>query len=153
MCQTGTFLKTATERSSRSMSGTIPHTDTQMGANAASSSAPDRQSFCERAQATPDLFGESSSTTAAKKASTAPSSETKARSKAATLSDRLTPSLISFGLVRGITPTSIRKRSGVPIPDIVFHAPDGSVADGRKADCLSSSASKPAAPASKESAE
>jgi hypothetical protein len=46
-----------------------------------------------------------------------------------TLSDRLTQSLISAGLVRGIIPTSIRKRSGQQILDIAFFGPDGGSVD------------------------
>lgn len=42
-----------------------------------------------------------------------------------TLSDRLTKSLISAGLVKGITPMSTRKKLGEPIPDFVFYLPDG----------------------------
>jgi hypothetical protein len=64
---------------------------------------------------TPCLFGESSSTIPASKASTALSSETKAVSDRPTLSDRLTPLLISAGLVKGTTHTSVRKQSGAAI--------------------------------------
>lgn len=42
-----------------------------------------------------------------------------------TLSDRLTKSLISAGLVKGITPTSTRKQLGAQIPDFVLYLPDG----------------------------
>ena len=42
-----------------------------------------------------------------------------------TLSDRLTKSLISAGLVKGIAPMSIQKQLGVPIPDFVLYLPDG----------------------------
>lgn len=51
-----------------------------------------------------------------------------------TLSDRLTPSLISSGLVAGITPTSIRKRLGVPIPAFALNLLDGSVLELPRAD-------------------
>lgn len=63
----------------------------------------------------PCLFGENSSMIPASMASTAPSSETKAKSYRPPLSDRLTPLLILRGLVKGITHTSIRKQSGAPI--------------------------------------
>lgn len=52
-------------------------------------------------------------------------SETKAPSKAPSLSDKLTKSLISSGLIRGITPMSVRKKLGAPIPDFVLLLPDG----------------------------
>lgn len=42
-----------------------------------------------------------------------------------TLSDRLTRSLISAGLVKGITPSSIRKQLGVKIPDTALWPLDG----------------------------
>jgi hypothetical protein len=46
-----------------------------------------------------------------------------------TLSDRLTPSLIALGLVRGITHTSIRKQSGAAIRDSALWPLDGGNAE------------------------
>jgi hypothetical protein len=86
--------------------------------------------------ATPCLFGESSSMTADSKASIAPYSETKLHRNIAqvSLSDRLTPLLISAGLVRGITHTSIRKQLGAAIRASALWPLDGSVADEPKTD-------------------
>jgi hypothetical protein len=73
------------------------------------------------------LFGESISTKQfpAKKVSSAASTETKARSSRLSLSDRLTPSLISAGLVKGITPKSVRQTLGQAIRDSAFSLLDG----------------------------
>ncbi len=57
------------------------------------------------------------------------------------LSDRLTPLLISAGLVRGTTPRSIRKQLGARIPDSALWPLDGSGAEQPRAACSSSSAS------------
>lgn len=78
---------------------------------------------------TPCLFGGTLSTTAGKKASTVRSSATKARTGRPSLSDRLTPSLITAGLIRGITPSLIRRLSGVPIRAFASLPLDGSAAD------------------------
>ena len=121
----GSSPGTATEPSSRSMSGTTAPINTRMAANGASSSGPERPLSCGPKMVTPDLFGGSSSTRAASRASTAPSSATKGRSYRRSLSDRLTPLLISSGLVAGITPTSTRKQCGAPIPDIASFELDG----------------------------
>lgn len=71
----------------------------------------DRSSCSERGKQMPFSSGEDSLTTAGSAALTVPCSETKADTCHQTLSDRLTPSLISRGLVRGIIPTSMRRRS------------------------------------------
>jgi hypothetical protein len=60
------------------------------------------------------------------------------RSSRRSLSDRLTSSLITSGLVSGITPTSIRKKLGAVIPDSALWPLDGASADGPKTDCSSS---------------
>lgn len=60
-----------------------------------------------------------------KRASNATSSETKVRTYRRSLSDRLTLSLISAGLVRGITPSSTRKQSGQPIQVLALDTPTG----------------------------
>jgi hypothetical protein len=67
-------------------------------------------------------FGETTSTirSQSKRGLSAPSFEMKAHSSRLSLSDKLTPSLITLGLVRGITPKSIRKKSGAEILDFVF---------------------------------
>jgi hypothetical protein len=75
------------------------------------------------------LFGESSSTIPGNKASTAPFSATKVASDRPTLSDRLTPLLISAGLVKGITHSSVRKQSGVAIRASALWPLDGGGAE------------------------
>lgn len=79
---------------------------------------------------TPTLFscGAGSSTTADRRASTAQSSATKGRTSRRSLSDRLTRSLITSGLVCGITPSSIRQLSGQPIRVLAFDMPAGGAA-------------------------
>lgn len=79
----------------------------------------------------PMLFssGESSSTPVVSKALTAPSFGTKGKSDRPTLSDRLTQSLITSGLVRGITHTSIRKQSGAAIRASALWPLDGGDAE------------------------
>jgi hypothetical protein len=49
----------------------------------------------------------------------------KDRTKAANSYARRTRLLIACGLIRGITPTSIRKVLGAAIPDFVSSLPDG----------------------------
>lgn len=81
-------------------------------------SAQDNTLCFERTPETPCLFGELRSTElTAKKASSAPSSGTNRASRRPSLSDRLTPSLIFAGLVRGTTPLSIRRQLGAHIRD------------------------------------
>ena len=57
--------------------------------------------------------------------STAQSLETKAATSQATLSDRLTQSLIMSGLVKGIIPLPMRKGCGPAIQALVSSAQDG----------------------------
>lgn len=89
----------------------------------------------------PSLFGESTSTTPSRHnmASSAPSFGTKRQPATShpSLSDRLTPLLISAGLVRGTTPRSVRKQLGARIRDTVFYALDGDAAEQPKAACSS----------------
>ncbi len=125
----GGSQKTATEPASNCSKGIILPITTKTGGNARSSSAPASTSFCELTQATLSLFGGGSSTTAARKALIAPRSETKAQSSRPSLCDRLTPLLISRGLVRGITPMSMRERSDLRTPDFAFLQPDGGPAE------------------------
>jgi hypothetical protein len=77
-------------------------------ARVANSLGPAKPLSCEPLNPSPVLFGASSKTTAANGASTAPSSETKGRRSQASLSDRLMPSLITLGLVKGINPKAVR---------------------------------------------
>jgi len=115
----GIFQKMATKPFSPSMSDTTVATNTRMGESERNSSVQGSQSSSEREPEMLDLFGENSSMTAGKMALTAHSSEMKAKSNRVSLSDRQTISLIKSGLVKGITPTSVRKQFGAPIPDTV----------------------------------
>lgn len=105
---------------SPSTSGTTAPTDIATDGSASFASAQARRLSSEQPPVMPCLFGGSSKTIAAKSESTAPYSETKARTYRPSLSDRLTQSLISSGLVRGITPMSTRKKSGQPILVFAF---------------------------------
>lgn len=125
----GGLPKTATEPASPSMSATTAPTDTETGESATSSSAPEKRSRSARKRATPCSSGGNSSTTAASLASTVPCSETSPGTSRRSLSDRLTQSLITAGLVKGITPTSTRQQFGQPIRVLAFDTPDGGAAE------------------------
>lgn len=95
-------------------------------------------SFFEPMQQT--LFssgGTSDIDTIGSKASTAQSFETRARTRLPSLSDRLTQSLITAGLVRGITPSSIRNQSGAAIRDFASLPLVGGGAGEQRKACLS----------------
>ena len=92
------------------------------------SSAPAKSSLFEQPKPTQFLCGAGSSTTAVRQASVAPSSAMKGRTSRRSLSDKLTPSLITSGLVCGITPSSIRQLSGQPIRVLAFDTPAGPAA-------------------------
>lgn len=129
MCPTGGSPRTETARVLNYMNGTTAPINTRTVGSVASLSAPVSISSCEPMAAMPSLFGEISSTIPAKKVSTAPYSGMKGRSGQASLSDRLTPLLISSGLVRGIIPMSMREMSNLRTPDFAFLQLDtGSVA-------------------------
>ncbi len=66
---------------------------------------------------------------AANRESTVPYSGMKAQNCPVTLSEKLTPSLIVLGLVKGTTLTFGRRLSARKIPAGVSFAPDGSVVD------------------------
>jgi len=76
----------------------------------------------------PCSSGEGSGIAAASMGSIAPCSETSRRCDHLTLSEKLTPLLISAGLVRGTTLTFGQRLSNRQIPAGVSFAPDGSVA-------------------------
>lgn len=128
-CPIGISQKTGTNPAWPSMSGTIPVTTTGTAESDCNSLDPANPSFCEQPQLMLCLSGENSLMTADNRALIAPSSATKAKSKARSLSDRLTQSLISAGLVKGITPTSVRRQLGAAIPDIVSWQQDGKNAE------------------------
>lgn len=124
--------KTATRRALRSTRGTIAPISTETaGSGANSSDLANTLSYEQRVE-TPSLFGENSSMIADSKALTAPHSETKAESYRPSLSDRLTPLLISAGLVKGTTHTSIRKELGAAIRASALWPLDGGDAEKLK---------------------
>jgi hypothetical protein len=103
------------------------------------SSVPATGSCCEAPLATPPLSGGDPSTGETTKwALNAPCSETKGRTYRRSLSDRLTLSLIRSGLVKGITPSSVRRQSGLAILDIVSWPQAGADAATPRAGCSSS---------------
>ena len=111
----GGLQRTGTPHVSASMNVIIPRTDTKTEEFVNCSQAPAKRSCSEPPKETPCLSGESLSTPLDKKALTALSSATKANGSPQSLSDRLTGSLILYGLVNGITPTSVRKLCGAQI--------------------------------------
>lgn len=133
----GGLQRTETDLVSPSTNVTTPLTNIATGGSDAYSLAQARKSSSERRNRKRYSYGESSSrpTPADKSASTAPCSGTKARTDRRSLSDRLTQSLITVGLVKGITPTSIRGASNQPIRVLAFDMPDGSAAASHRADC------------------
>lgn len=93
-----------------------------------------KNASCERQLVMPFLFGESSKTIVStneqekgSKESIVPCSEMNPVFDPAFLSSKRIGLLISYGLIRGITPTSIRKQSGAAIPDFVLSHPVGNV--------------------------
>jgi len=132
----------ATKLVAHYMNDTTPVTTIETGEDQKSSS--DRENIlpCEQDLGMLFLFGGSLSTPAltngqncGKRESIAPRSATKERTRAADLFAKRTRLLISAGLVRGITPTSIRNTCGVAIPDFVSSWQDGNGADLQKVDC------------------
>lgn len=130
----GISQKTAMLPAFNSTNGTTHAIITAMAESARSSSDPDKASSLEQETQTLFSSGASSSTTAVRMASTARSSEMRVRIFRPSLSDRLTQSLITSGLVKGITHTSIRKQSGAAIRASALWPLDGGAADEPKAD-------------------
>ena len=114
---------------SKCMNGIIPATNTRTGASGYCSAAPVKKSCLEQNFVTPCLCGADSRTPVGNKESIALFSGTNHITSQATLLDKLMPSLISSGLVEGITPTSVRTRSSQQMLDFVFSRPDGANAD------------------------
>ena len=119
------------------MSGTILAADMPMADNELNLLVPVNRSCCEPAIVMPCSSGASSSMIVDSKGLIAPCSETKRRIAIdpPSLSDRLTPLLISAGLVKGITHMSIRKQSGAAIRASALWPLDGGAADEPKAVC------------------
>jgi len=84
----------------------------------------------------PCLYGENLKMIAGKKESIVRSSEMKATSYPRTLSERLTPLLISHGLVKGTTRTFGLRLLNRGIPVGVLYAPDGGIVDMPKQACI-----------------
>lgn len=134
MSHCGGSRKTATPSQNDCSTGTIPAADTPMDATPNSSAAPERNLSCERG--TEMLFGsgEDSKMIADKSESIAQYSEMRADANPPSLSDRLTPLLISAGLVKGIIPLSMRDASGQLILEPVLRSQAGGSADAQKVD-------------------
>ena len=104
-----------------------------------SSSAQVRRSFSGRTQEMQFLFGGLPNIEATpRKGSSARCSVTRAHFGRQSLSDKLTQSLITAGLVAGTTPSLIRKQSGVAILDFVSLPLDGGAVDNLEKACSSS---------------
>jgi hypothetical protein len=98
--------------------------------------------LCSTSAQEPSSCGESSLTIAltsepanGNKESTAPSSGTRASTYRHSSFAKLTQSLMKRGLIAGITPTCVAKRSPQTTLDIAFCGPVGSDAASPKADC------------------
>ena len=131
----GGLQKTETLTALNSMNVTTRPINTRMDESENSSLAPERRSSLEQPAETACSYGESSLTTAGKTESTAPSSETRASTGAATSFDRRMRLLIACGLIAGITPSSVRQRSNQLTLDIAFSWQDGEDAAGLNLAC------------------
>jgi hypothetical protein len=118
----------------KSMTDITAEESTLMEEGPQSSSAPANISRSGHGKEMPCSSGESLLMTADNKELIAPSSEMKAPTDHRTLSDRLTPSLISAGLVKGIIPMSMRKKSSQQTLDIVLRPQDGTPVESQKED-------------------
>lgn len=112
-CALETYSEATTAR------GSLEECRTSLSAPATRSSYAQRKATRRSRGDIPD-FAET-----ARRALSAPSSATGARTSRRSLSDKLTLSLMSAGLVRGITPSSTRKQSGQPIQVFAFDRPGG----------------------------
>lgn len=135
-CHTGLLAKTASASCVQSTSGTTHAITTQTGAAQQSLSARENRLFSPPRRGRSYLRGGNSGMTQGKSASTAVSSEMSPARSPLTLSERLTPSLISAGLVRGTTRTFGRRLLRLGIRDFVSFAPDGSVVAIQNQDSL-----------------
>ena len=102
----------------------------------------DNTSFCEHGKQTRSLHGGSLLMTVStqeqkndKVESTVPSFETKASTKVQPLFIKLMQSLISAGLVKGIIPMSMRRKSNQAILGFATLRQDGNDAEKQKVDC------------------
>ena len=125
MNRIGGSPKMATDPALRSIAATTAAMSIETAETKNSSSGQENILFSEQTNATQCSFGASSLMTPDRLELTAPSLGTKARSGRHSLSNRLMRSLIIAGLVKGITPTSIRKNSGAKILVIASWSRDG----------------------------
>lgn len=131
------------ETASTSTPDTTLAINTQTVANASFLSGLGTNSSCAPNEVMQYSYGASSLMTAStseqasdKKASTARSSETRASTYRHHSFAKRMQSLMQRGLIAGITPTSIAKRSPQATLDIAFSKPDGVDAGTPKAGCL-----------------
>jgi hypothetical protein len=108
------------------MNGTTARINTPMVESDNCSQAQAKKLSFAQKQAMQCLCGGGSSTAAANAVSTAPYSETKARTDPATLYAKRMQLLIESGLVAGITPTSVRNGSNQTTLDFAFCRQGGS---------------------------
>ena len=118
------------------MTDTTAAENTKTGASQNCSADQEKNLCSEHGKETRFGYGDDSEMPADKRASTAPSSEMRVSTKAVSLSDRLTPSLISAGLVKGTTRTFGLRLWRHGIRYIVLYAPDGSVVELPNQVCL-----------------
>jgi hypothetical protein len=119
---------------STSMRAITLDTSTPMDARDGCSSAPVTSSCSAQSRETPALSGADSSMTAGKKASTALSSATRASTYRHPSFAKRMQSLMQSGLIAGITPTSIAKRSPQRTLAIASSWLDGSDAASQQAE-------------------
>ena len=128
----GGSLKMETKSAANYLTDTTVGMFTEMVESQNSFAVPVKRSSYEPGMETLSLFGESFETIAGSGESTAQSSETNPSTDQVSLSDKLTQSLISAGLVKGIIPMSIRDVSGQQTLDAVLRELDGEPAGSPK---------------------
>lgn len=139
MARSGSSRRTATAPASNCSGGTTPAET--FGRSETSSLGQETKSFSEPTPETLCLFGDTPNIGGTnKRASSAPSFATKGRIYRRSLSDKLTQSLISAGLVAGITPSLVRQTCGLPIRAFASLQLVGGAAAEPHADFVSSNA-------------
>lgn len=116
------------------MIDTIVGESIEMDVNLSCFAVPVKKSCSEPGKVTHCGCGEDFKMIVDSRESIAPYSETKADTCQASLSDRLTPSLISAGLVCGIIPLCMRDASGQLTLDSVLRPQDGEHAEKQRED-------------------
>lgn len=135
----GGLRKMATDHAAISSGATIP-AERASGPQTYSSVLATRSSFDPELETLFSCGGVPSTDRTRKRELSARFSGTRARRSHPSLSDRLTRSLITSGLVCGITPLSIRQLSGQPIRVLAFDTPAGPAAASPEKAFSSSSA-------------